>query len=864
MIFMTEKFRLESIVIEGFKGFTSPQEIKLNGKSTFVFGPNGWGKSSILEAVSWCMFGLDRENESEIRNRDYYLGDCRVEINLIRNKDKLKIIRKLRADSGKSDVRIVSPQGDEKKLTETFPQLRKLGGLGANVLFAGQGTAHRFVGDLNKFKDVIDAYLELDRLERLRKLLFDEAKDRKENHYEKQIKKVWSEFEKEIDKKIGDVGSRLKNISSNPPWESTVPPTESETKTRLESLYKDVCSFQNISPEDSISTLPMKKIIDKISLILESPTFGAGLEDTIKQKKSSNSSLEDVKRRYESLLNDINRRQNDKQRCEGELNNLLSTENEEKLKKRIESLEIECKNLLQELETALSEYRKIENNCAIRLPELDSEIKNLKLKLERLSTLDQEILKVEQTLGTLTKDISEDELTKQLGEAENKAGKLGEYFDLINKTAEYCSKHACTQCPICESNSEFLQKLSEKKNDIPEQISHTKKEKASLTEQLMKIQGTRSNFLILKNEKEDIVRSIPENPNQKMRELERERGDLIQQKEIAYSKKEEMSKEVPERREEIQKEIFSIKQTLETVTNLKTQIQNYETELRDSDDKKRKVEKDVRDILGFSADTEIDLKKLENAIINIGSEIQNLERELNEKTSGLNTYKSRLKELKREVDYHHLLKLSANLSGFKTSEEWREVEEQIKEYLAMLDSFQEIYEALGDAYTKAFNEHLTAINQTVCEVYKTLTNQVSYPDARVSQISSDSGSIEIVIEVGVSKKDIWRKPTEVLNEQAKNAVVLVPYFAFSELGMLQHDLDFLLIDDPSRSFDVTHLELLMKLLKSASDHAQLILVTHEKEKFEGSVRTLFGITANTLEVIGFEPESGPKIKEVSL
>src|SRR3990167_6223795 len=133
---MTEKFRLKSIVIEGFKGFTSPQEIKLNGTSSFIFGPNGWGKSSILEAVSWCMFGLDRENESEIRNRDYYSSDCRVEITLVRSKEEWKVIRKLRPDSGKSDVKIVSPQDEEKKLTDIFPQLRKLGGTSANVLFA--------------------------------------------------------------------------------------------------------------------------------------------------------------------------------------------------------------------------------------------------------------------------------------------------------------------------------------------------------------------------------------------------------------------------------------------------------------------------------------------------------------------------------------------------------------------------------------------------------------------------------------------------------------------------------------------------------------------------------------------------------
>lgn len=192
------------------------------------------------------------------------------------------------------------------------------------------------------------------------------------------------------------------------------------------------------------------------------------------------------------------------------------------------------------------------------------------------------------------------------------------------------------------------------------------------------------------------------------------------------------------------------------------------------------------------------------------------------------------------------------------------MEQLIYEFLELLNSLDEISDALSNSYKKEFNEHLTAINQKVHEVYRILTAQLSYPDAKVSQISSDSESIDIVMEVGVSREEIWRKPTEVLNEQARNAVGLVPYFAFSELGMLQHDLDFLLIDDPSRSFDFKHLESLMKLFKSVSEHAQIILATHEKEKFEEPLRDLFGANANILEVVDFEPKSGPKVKEVSI
>lgn len=102
-----------------------------------------------------------------------------------------------------------------------------------------------------------------------------------------------------------------------------------------------------------------------------------------------------------------------------------------------------------------------------------------------------------------------------------------------------------------------------------------------------------------------------------------------------------------------------------------------------------------------------------------------------------------------------------------------------------------------------------------------------------------------------------------LNEQAKNAIKLVPYFAFSKLGMLRHDFDFLLIDDPSRSFDIERLEALMHLLKSISATVQIIIATHEKEKFEMFVKEKFQ-NANLLEVGRFDPYTGPKITKINV
>lgn len=54
---MAKGFSVESIAIEGFKGFTTRQEINFEGRHVFLLGQNGNGKSSIIEAVRWGLFG---------------------------------------------------------------------------------------------------------------------------------------------------------------------------------------------------------------------------------------------------------------------------------------------------------------------------------------------------------------------------------------------------------------------------------------------------------------------------------------------------------------------------------------------------------------------------------------------------------------------------------------------------------------------------------------------------------------------------------------------------------------------------------------------------------------------------------------
>jgi DNA repair exonuclease SbcCD ATPase subunit len=85
-------YRIAGLKIEGFRGFTAPQSLYFNGRNVFIFGENGHGKSSIIEAVQWCLFG---GSDIQVRNSIYEKQECRVVLRLEGPKGKLTDIQPL-------------------------------------------------------------------------------------------------------------------------------------------------------------------------------------------------------------------------------------------------------------------------------------------------------------------------------------------------------------------------------------------------------------------------------------------------------------------------------------------------------------------------------------------------------------------------------------------------------------------------------------------------------------------------------------------------------------------------------------------------------------------------------------------------
>jgi DNA repair exonuclease SbcCD ATPase subunit len=106
-------YRLETIDLAGFRGFNARQQISLNNVLVIFYAPNGYGKSSLCEAIEWAIYGNTarrlrgerninrREFENSLRNR-FFPKNEEAYVALILNdgKKNIEIRRVITADEG--------------------------------------------------------------------------------------------------------------------------------------------------------------------------------------------------------------------------------------------------------------------------------------------------------------------------------------------------------------------------------------------------------------------------------------------------------------------------------------------------------------------------------------------------------------------------------------------------------------------------------------------------------------------------------------------------------------------------------------------------------------------------------------------
>jgi len=169
----SETFRITSLLIEGFRGINKGLKLVTNALSTVISGPNGFGKTSILQAIEWGLFGwiphmtgAEFDVEDAIVNQFHPAETAKVELTLESPTNKVKIIRTRKKGhwSRRESKLVVETDETTLKDKEAQAKIQELLALTEDEFYAGkylhQEALREFIiGDLKTRSVMMDRLL---------------------------------------------------------------------------------------------------------------------------------------------------------------------------------------------------------------------------------------------------------------------------------------------------------------------------------------------------------------------------------------------------------------------------------------------------------------------------------------------------------------------------------------------------------------------------------------------------------------------------------------------------------------------------------------------------------------------------------
>ena len=232
-------YRIQKVTVANFRGITEQRTVDVSGRHLFLLGPNAFGKTTVVDAIRWCLFGSPPgQQEIEVRNAFFPAEISDVVLDLAARDRTLRIRRHLTPGALRSRQTITDQEGKSLKVGDAFPQLTRLGlPTGTQVIFAAQHAAGRRQAEISDFSRVLYFYLAIeevpDLLEKLRNLSEERRAQREE------MSKTLDAFLQELQSELSVLQGKKDEIIKGPPWGKGPLPTRSETNRRIDDLLHE-------------------------------------------------------------------------------------------------------------------------------------------------------------------------------------------------------------------------------------------------------------------------------------------------------------------------------------------------------------------------------------------------------------------------------------------------------------------------------------------------------------------------------------------------------------------------------------------------------------------------------------------------
>ena len=735
--------QLKHIKLAGFKSFVDPTRISFPTNMVAVVGPNGCGKSNVIDAVRWVLGELSAKNlrgesmtdvifnGSDLRKPS---GQCSIELLFDNSMGKLGgeyakyneiSIKRLMTRDGQSNYSINNTSCRRKDVQEIF-----LGtGLGPrSYAIIEQGMVSKIVSAKpEEMRVFIEEAAGISKYKERRKETEQRIKKTKEN-----LSRV-----QDIREEINRLINRLKNQANSAEKYKKLQAEEKELKLNIsvvntlqaksqkDKLNSELLSMQNQIKVKALEVSTQQSTIDQVktehssvlssfeaaqknfySIGAEIARFEANVQNLTKAELQAEDDLKTAKESYakavqkESTFESLNPKENELKLNIAILKALAALDHKKRLDDEIDKLSGQVEEKAQQVSRFQSAINQIQSDNSSVISSLESS------QLE-FSSLGENIARIESTLQSLEKTIAQ------------------------------------TNEDIEEANSNYLKALENEQNED----KLTPKEKAinlldEILEELKNL-GTNGNILI-----------------DKAMQL---KDSLLKILKIASNKSQTLKDEYSYRKTRFEEKLLQLS---EKQKNLKSELDNLVTkkelqleELENLKAKKTSVEEQVRDLEKQKSSAAIDLQSLETNVNNLKLDLRTYEVNLDNATTILEKAEINIDEI--DPQKYALMNLS-------------ELEHSLSEIQSTISSLGSINLAAPDEYLSRqdnLSKLLEDTKKKKIALEKDLSDLIqrsSSAEAELSAIKQKQSKVDESIRESENKKSVAELDLRSLEEKSNN------------------------------------------------------------------------------------------------
>jgi len=833
---LAEALGILGLTIEGFRGVNKPLALDFENKSVMIHGNNGVGKSTVLQAVEWCLLGkcghmeLDEfGREDAIVNIFHSDKKASVTLRLTDGKKELQLKRERKmgkSTRGKSELVLTDGKYEyegpvaEEKLVELL-------GFTPEQFYAAtylrQDAIRDFiVGDAEVRGRVIDELLGLETLRQLSEAVA--VRD-----VETAVKKVEKEIAEIQQSKIQALELAKKKLTNYEEELLKQGFTEKKLNTgNLVQMTKGI-AIELVEIATTLKAPPLKfdPVKEDVAFLGDSHTRLSAYLDKLDRERfnffqraeNTRSELQDYLHKYTEARNQL---------AEFEEQDL------EELQKNMDKVEADTEPLEVERDEK-KDLADFLNDKKIALRGLQSEADKAKGKLKKLEKYGST-----QEIGKAIRAFEQ-----KMGEAARLKKEIGAYTQLLKSAADFLAEAKPEKCPICNRPVQYA-KL---RKELLSRMSKTEEAR------IAKIEADIDNLRDKKKEYKDAAAEIDELAEQigtadanlanEIEEIERK---------IKVKLKEPFDDFIATHVANLKDSTRQLDEKIMALRQKSLELNAQFKKLREAVRRKEKLEDEIQRALGsMQTDAKL-IQALQEQIRTAATQIENLKK-INERFP---TLKSELSTFKKILEYleesERVKKLEEEIPGAK--ERIQELEEQSEKLRELFMGLSDIHEALKAEKDSILESTLDKLQVNVSSYYSRILGHPYFVNLQLTPEEEKKGVVYRIVAYDESKSYSTYVQTRFSNAQT-NVTALSLFLAMA--GATTSRLGMLIFDDPGQSLDSDHKKALATILADQAKEKQVIVATQDEE-LNSLIET--AIPKARLKSIIFKawtPQAGPRI-----